>query len=198
MAVRTGGPGPSGLSLLVVPLKNHPGVRMRRLPVAGSISAGTTFITLEDVIVPVENLVGAEGMGMKYIMTNFNHERLTIAISGARQARVALSSAFAYCLRREAFGKTLMDQPVVRHRLAIAGAQLESLWAWIEQFVFQMTRLEKDVADVELGGLTALAKAHTGRVLSECANCAVLLFGGNGFTKTGVGEIAESECIPYF
>jgi len=124
-------------------------------------------------------------------MTNFNHERLTIAIGTTRQARVVLSAAFAYCLKREAFGKTLMEQPVVRHRLAKAGALLESMWAWVEQFVFQMCNMPKEDADVELGGLTAAAKAHAGMVLKECADCAVLLFGGNGYTRTGQGEIAE-------
>lgn len=193
MAVRTGGPGASGLSLLVVPLLDYPGVNMRRLKVGGQISAGTTFIELDDVAVPVENLIGVEGMGMKYIMTNFNHERLQIAIGATRQARVALSAAFEYVMKREAFGKALIEQPVVRHRLAKAGALLESLQAWVEQFVYQMTKLTKEEADVELGGLTALAKAQAGIVLSECAQCAVLLFGGNGFTRTGQGEIAESE-----
>jgi len=191
MAVRTGGPGASGLSMLVVPLKGHPGVSMRRLKVGGQISAGTTYIELDDVKVPVENLIGQEGMGMKYIMTNFNHERLSIAIGATRQARVALSSAFAYVLKREAFGKTLIEQPVVRHRLAKAGALLESQQSWIESFVYQMTRLSKAEADAKLGGLTALAKAHTGIVLNECAQTAVLLFGGNGYTKSGQGEIAE-------
>lgn len=107
MAVRTGpeGSGAFGLSLLVVPLKNHPGVSMRRLKVSGQISAGTTFIELDDVKVPRENLIGKEGLGMKYIMNNFNHERLSICISITRQSRVALSSAFEYCLKREAFGK---------------------------------------------------------------------------------------------
>ena len=165
---------------------------MRRLKVSGQVSGGTTFIELDDVRVPVENLIGQEGFGMKYIMTNFNHERLTIAIGATRQARVALSAAFEYCLKREAFGKVLMDQPVVRHRLAKCGALLESQWAWIEQFVYQMTKLKKEEADVELGGLTALAKAQAGIVLDECARCAVLLFGGNGYTRTGQGEIAES------
>jgi len=191
MAVRTGGPGASGLSMLLVPLKGYPGVSMRRIKVAGQISAGTTFIELDDVKVPVENLIGEEGLGMKYIMTNFNHERLTIAIGVTRQARVALSAAFEYCMKREAFGKTLMDQPVVRHRLAKCGAELESQWAWVEQFVYQMTKLSKAEADVELGGLTALAKAQAGRVLDECARCAVLLFGGNGLTRSGQGLIAE-------
>ncbi|KAF1816797.1 short-chain specific acyl-CoA dehydrogenase mitochondrial precursor [Eremomyces bilateralis CBS 781.70] len=191
MAVRTGGPGPSGLSMLVVPLKGYPGVTMRRLKVQGQISAGTTFIELDDVKVPVENLIGEEGMGMKYIMTNFNHERLFIAVGATRQARVALSAAFEYVMKREAFGKTLMEQPVVRHRLAKAGALLESQWAWVESFVYQMTKLTKAEADVELGGLTALTKANSGMVLNECAQCAILLFGGNGYTRTGMGEIAE-------
>lgn len=74
MAVRTGGKGRDGLSMIVVPLKGHPGVTMRRLKTTGGVSGGTTFIELDDVKVPVENLIGEEGKGMNYIMTNFNHE----------------------------------------------------------------------------------------------------------------------------
>ncbi|RMZ68977.1 acyl- dehydrogenase [Pyrenophora seminiperda CCB06] len=191
MAVRTSGPGPTGLSMVVVPLKAYPGVSMRRLKVGGQVSAGTTFIELDDVKVPVENLIGEEGMGMKYIMTNFNHERLIISIGATRQARVALSAAVEYVLKREAFGKPLVDQPVVRHRLAKAGALLESQWAWVEQFVYQMVHLPKVTADVELGGLTAMVKAQSGIVLNECAQTAQLLFGGNGYTKSGQGELVE-------
>ncbi|CZT24492.1 uncharacterized protein RCC_10217 [Ramularia collo-cygni] len=51
--------------------------------------------------------------------------------------------------------------------------------------------MKKEDADVELGGLTAAAKAHAGMVLKECADCAAILFGGNGYTRTGQGEIAE-------
>ena len=115
-------------------------------------------------------------------------------MGATRGARVALSSAFEYVLRREAFGRPLVEQPVVRHRLAKAGALLESQWAWLEQFAFQMTRLRKEDADRELGGLTALAKAQAGLVLKECANTAVLLFGGNGFTRSGQGQLVESGC----
>lgn len=128
---------------------------------------------------------------MKYITTNFNHERLAIIVGITRTARVALSAAFEYVLRREAFGQALIEQPVVRHRLAKCGAELESLSAWVEQFVYQMTKMEKETADVELGGLLSLAKAKAGMVLDECARCAVLLFGGNGYTRTGQGELVE-------
>ena len=128
---------------------------------------------------------------MKMIMTNFNHERLTIAIGVCRASRVALSSAFSYVLTREAFSQPLINQPVVRHRLANAGANLESLSAWIDSFVYQMVHLRKEDADRELGGLTAMLKAKAGIVLDECSRCAVLLFGGNGFTRTGMGETVE-------
>ncbi|KAF3480190.1 acyl-CoA dehydrogenase [Arthroderma uncinatum] len=174
MAVRTGGPGPTGLSMIVVPLKGYPGVTMRRLPVSGQVCGGTTFIELDNVKVPVENLIGREGY-----------------VGVTRQARVALSAAFEYCMKREAFGKTLMDQPVVRHRLSKAGAELESMWAWAEQFLYQMNNMSKDEGDRRLGGLTALAKARAGIVLNECAQVAVLLFGGLGFTKSGQGELVE-------
>ncbi|KAL2834159.1 acyl-CoA dehydrogenase/oxidase [Aspergillus pseudoustus] len=191
MAVRTGGPGAKGLSLIVVPLKDYPGVTTRKILVGGQNTAGTAYIELDDVRVPVENIIGKEGEGMKYIMTNFNHERLTVAIGVARQARVTLSAAFKYCMKREAFGKTLISQPVVRHRLAKSGAKLESLWAWLEQIAFQMSKMSKDEVDIQLGGITALAKAQAAKVLDDCARCSVLLFGGNGFTQSGQGEIAE-------
>ncbi|KAK3291979.1 acyl-CoA dehydrogenase/oxidase [Chaetomium fimeti] len=193
MAVRTGPPGSGakGISLLVVPLKDTPGVTMRRLRVSGTASSGTTYIELDDVRVPIDNLLGEENQGMRYIMTNFNHERLAVATGATRQARVALTAAFEYVLKREAFGKPLVEQPVVRHRLAKAGALLESQTAWVEQFAFMMTKMPHEQADVLLGGPTALLKANAGMVFKECADTAVLLFGGNGYTKTGQGQLVE-------
>ncbi|ETN44483.1 uncharacterized protein HMPREF1541_10153 [Cyphellophora europaea CBS 101466] len=191
MAVRTGGVGPAGISVMVVPLKGHPGVTMRRLKVMGQQAGGTTYIELDDAKVPVENLLGKEGEGMKYIMQNFNHERLLIALGATRQARVALSAAVAYALKREAFGKPLMSQPVVRNRIARAAAELETLQAYGLEFCHQLNHLSKNEADEKLGGPTALLKAKAGLVLNECAQTAVLVFGGNGYTRTGQGELVE-------
>ena len=78
MVVRTGGPGAGGLSMLVVDLE-APGVSRRRLDVQGQRAGGTTYIELDNVKVPAENLVGEEGRGMIYTMTNFNWERLLIS-----------------------------------------------------------------------------------------------------------------------
>jgi acyl-CoA dehydrogenase len=57
--------------------------------------------------------------------------------------------------------------------------------------LYQLVHLSKEEGDRQLGGLTALAKAKSAMVLNECAQTAVLLFGGNGFTKTGQGELVE-------
>lgn len=65
VVVRTGGPGAAGLSLTVVPLKNHPGVTMRRLNCRARLPVEQTFIEMGDVRIPVENLIGQEGMDMK-------------------------------------------------------------------------------------------------------------------------------------
>lgn len=61
MAVRTGGEGARGLSLLVVPLLGQEGVSMRRMKTTGSMTSGTTYIELDDVKVPVANLIGEVG-----------------------------------------------------------------------------------------------------------------------------------------
>jgi acyl-CoA dehydrogenase len=58
-----------------------------------------------------------------------------------------------------------------------------------------MRKLSKQEADVKLGGLTALAKAQSGIVIATCAETATLLFGGNGYTKSGQGELIESELL---
>jgi len=59
-------------------------------------ASGTTFITFEDVMVPVSNLIGKEGEGFKYIMINFNHERLSLAMQTMRMARCCYEESFKY------------------------------------------------------------------------------------------------------
>jgi len=60
------------------------------------------------VKVPVSNLIGEEGAAFKYIMHNFNHERLVIIYFVARAARVCYEQAFEYAMTRKTFGKALI------------------------------------------------------------------------------------------
>lgn len=94
--------------MLLIP-RSIPGIRTRKIEIgAGGISA-TTYVIFEDVKVPAEYLVGQEGMGFKYTMSNFNHERLWIAFQAIRGARICLEDTMQWCQKREAFGKTLMS-----------------------------------------------------------------------------------------
>lgn len=64
-AVRTGGPGPGGISLLVVPLAS-PGVEVEKIQNSGQNAGGASWVRMTDVRVPAENLVGEENAGFKY------------------------------------------------------------------------------------------------------------------------------------
>jgi alkylation response protein AidB-like acyl-CoA dehydrogenase len=75
----------NGVSLLLIE-KTMPGVKTRPMLCSGVWASGTTYITFEDVKVPVENLIGQENKGFKAIMYNFNHERMGIAIQATRFA----------------------------------------------------------------------------------------------------------------
>lgn len=69
VAVRTGGAGMAGISMLLIE-KSMPGVTTRQMLCSGVWPSGTTYITFEDVKVPVENLIGKENEGFRYVMDN--------------------------------------------------------------------------------------------------------------------------------
>lgn len=79
----------NGISVLLIE-RSFGGVSTRRMDCQGVWSSGTTYITFEDVKVPVENLIGKENQGFKVIMTNFNHERIGIIIQAVRFSRSVL------------------------------------------------------------------------------------------------------------
>lgn len=61
-----------GMTMLLIPKSN--GVSVRHMKMSGSSSAGTAFVDFDDVLVPVENVIGEVGNGFKCIVSNFNHE----------------------------------------------------------------------------------------------------------------------------
>lgn len=126
--------------MLLIP-RSIPGIRTRKIEIgAGGISA-TTYVIFEDVKVPAEYLVGQEGMGFKYTMSNFNHERLWIAFQAIRGARICLEDTMQWCQKREAFGKTLIEQPVVRHKLGHMARQIDGLQAWTESIIYELENM---------------------------------------------------------
>lgn len=91
---------------------------------SGVWPSGTAYITFDDVKVPVENLIGTESQGFKFIMYNFNHERWSIICQASRFARVCLEESFKFASKRSTFGKKLLEHPVIRWKLAEMARQV--------------------------------------------------------------------------
>ncbi|RPA88785.1 acyl-CoA dehydrogenase NM domain-like protein [Choiromyces venosus 120613-1] len=189
VAVRTGGPGMGGVSVLLI--ERGPGVSTREMDCQGVHGSGTTYITFEDVKVPVENLIGKENAGFKVIMTNFNHERLGIIIQCTRFSRVLYEESMKYANRRRTFGKKLIEHPVIRMKLAHMARQIEATHNWLENIVYQGSCMSDTEAMLKLGGAIAGLKAQSTITFEFCAREAAQIFGGIGYTKGGVGAKVE-------
>jgi len=189
VAVRTGGPGMGGISLLFI--ERGPGVTTRLIETSGGSCSGTSFITFEDVKVPVENLLGQENQGFKLIMFNFNHERWGIVCQASRSARVCLEEAFKYATKRKTFGKRLIDHAVIRLKLAHMARNVEATHAWLETITHQMNIMSPIDAAKKLGGQIALLKAQSTQTFELCAREASQILGGISVTRGGVGGKVE-------
>jgi alkylation response protein AidB-like acyl-CoA dehydrogenase len=190
VAVRTGGPGMGGLSLLLLE-KGMPGLSCRHMKCSGVWPSGTTYVSLDEVKVPVSNLIGKEGNGFKMIMSNFNHERWGFVVQANRLARVCLEDAFKYAMKRRTFGKRLVDHQLIRWKISEMARQIDATHAWLEQVTYQMATLKKSQRDKMLAGPIALLKAHSTKVLEYVAREAAQIFGGASYVRSGVGERVE-------
>lgn len=116
-AVRTGGPGSRGISLLVID-KDTPGFKVTgNLDKMGWHCSDTGELSFSDVRVPAVNLVGEENSGFVQIAMAFVVERLSLACHGYGIADRALALTAEYCKLRKTFGQPLIANQVVRHKL---------------------------------------------------------------------------------
>ena len=125
-AVRTGGPGHAGVSLLVVE-KGTPGFTVDRgLAKMGWHCSDTAELSFVDVRVPAANLVGEENCGFYLIAEQFVVERIALAVHAYGIAARSLALTAAYCRERETFGKPLIARQVVQHKLVEMHRQVEA------------------------------------------------------------------------
>jgi len=189
-AVRTGDDGPFGVSLLLIE-RNMPGVETKHMKCQGVWASGTTYVTFTDVKVPVENLIGDENLGFKAIMHNFNPERIGSIIGAVSFARLCIEESFKYAVRRKTFGKRLIDHAVIRAKIAEMIRMVESTHAQLELIIYQAHTMDPMQSMRVLGGPIALCKVQASKTLEFCAREAVQIFGGNGYTRSGLGAKIE-------
>jgi acyl-CoA dehydrogenase len=176
-AVRTGGPGYQGVSLLVVE-KGTPGFAVdRRLEKMGWHCSDTAELSFVDARVPVENLVGAENAGFALIMRQFQVERISLAVQAYATAQRCLDLVLAYTRQRETFGKPLIARQVVRHRLVEMAQRIDLVRTYTREVATKVLAGEEVVARV------CFAKNAAVEACSFVVDAAVQLHGGAGYLR---------------
>ena len=174
-AVRTGGPGHAGVSLLVVE-KGTPGFTVdRSLAKMGWHCSDTAELGYADVRVPARNLVGAENSGFAQIAEQFVVERIALAVHAYGIAARSLALTAAYCRERETFGAPLVANQVVRHRLVEMRRQVEVARAYTHAVAARHVTGESVVAEACLAKQTAVDAS------TYVCDQAVQLHGGVGY-----------------
>merc|ERR1712066_711197 len=105
--------------------------------------------------------------------------------------RVCLEESLKFANKRKTFGKTLVQHPVIRWKIAEMARLVEATHHWLEFVTYQLNTMTKLEANVKLGGQTALLKVQCTKVFEYCAREAAQIFGGLSYTRGGQGEKVE-------
>jgi acyl-CoA dehydrogenase len=175
-AVRTGGPGMTGISLLVIP-GDTPGLTRAPLLKMGWWPSDTATLYFDGCKVPAANLVGSENAGFMGIMANFNGERMAIAAMALGLARVCHDEALAWARERKTFGKPLVHHQVVRHKLVDMATSIRAVECVLDDLAWRIDHREIPIPEV------CMAKNLATTCLELCAKEAVQILGGAGFIR---------------
>lgn len=175
-AVRTGGPGMQGISLLAIP-GDTPGLTRTRLDKMGWWSSDTASLYFDNCRVGVENLIGAENGGFMGIMVNFNGERMMLAAMALGMARVCYEEALAWARERQTFGKPLVRHQVIRHKLVDMATSIRAIECVLDDLAWRIDRGEVPIPEV------CMAKNQATQCVELCAKEAVQILGGAGFIR---------------
>jgi len=175
-AVRTGGDGPGGVSLLLIP-GDTPGLTRTPLKKMGWWASDTATLHFDNCRVPAANLLGTEGAGFMIIMMNFNSERLTMAAGCIAASRVCLDEATEYAKQRVTFGKPLVKHQVIRHKLVDMAQKISASQAMLELLAWRVDQGESPIAEI------CMLKNQATQTMAFCASEAVQIFGGAGYMR---------------
>ncbi|MGE0659822.1 MAG: acyl-CoA dehydrogenase family protein [Reyranellaceae bacterium] len=176
VAVRTGGPGMGGVSLLLIE-RDRPGFSRTRLRKMGWWASDTAQLFFDDVKVPVDNLIGPENAGFNGIMRNFNPERIMLAAGAYGFAKVCLEEAIEYARQRETFGRPLIKNQVIRHKIVDMAMRVNAVKATLEQLAWRVEQGEQPVAEI------CMLKNLATTSLEWVANEAMQILGGAGYLR---------------
>ncbi|WP_395109368.1 acyl-CoA dehydrogenase family protein [Actinomadura sp. SCN-SB] len=183
MAVTDPSAGARGISAFVVE-KSDAGVsfgpKERKLGIKGS---PTRQVILEDVRIPAERMIGAEGTGFKTALATLDHTRITIAAQALGIAQGALDYALGYVKERKQFGKAIADFQGVQFMLADMAMRLEGARQLTYHAAIKSERAMGGAKVPDLTFVSSACKALASDVAMDVTTDAVQLLGGYGYTR---------------
>ncbi|MBA4779278.1 MAG: acyl-CoA dehydrogenase [Sphingomonadales bacterium RIFCSPHIGHO2_01_FULL_65_20] len=172
---RTGGPGPKGVTAFLVP-RDLPGLSVgkpeRKM---GQQGAHVCDVNFDNVRVPVENRLGAEGDGFKVAMRVLDRGRLHISAVCVGAAERLIADSIAYAKNRQQFGKPIAEFQLIQAMIADSVAECKAAKALVLQTARAKDRGERITEDC------ACAKLIASEMVGRVADRAVQIFGGAGY-----------------
>ncbi len=194
MFCRTGGPGPSGISCLLVDA-GTPGL-LPQTPerTMGLRSSTVAQIVFDDALVPCDRLVGEEGIGFRIAMSALDGGRLGIAACAVGLAQAALDYAVRYAKQREQFGSRIIDHQGVGFLLADMATQVAAARA----LYLSVARLRD--AGLPYSTDAAKAKLFATDMAMRVTTDAVQVLGGAGYVTDHPVEryLREAKVLQIF
>jgi acyl-CoA dehydrogenase len=184
VAVRTGGPGAAGVSLLLIE-RDRPGFTRAPLEKMGWWCSDTASLHFADVRVPAANLIGEENAGFRALMINFNSERLGMAAGAVGFAQACLEDALEWARARQTFGKRLIEHQAIRHKLVDMQARVHAARALLYDTAWKLTQAPREAAHI---AQLAMLKNVATDAMQACADAAVQTLGGAGFIRGSRAE----------
>ncbi|WP_229075634.1 acyl-CoA dehydrogenase family protein [Actinoplanes sp. DH11] len=176
-AVRTGGPGAAGISLLVIE-KDTPGFTVsRKLDKMGWLCSDTAELSFTGCRVPARNLIGPENAGFALIGQVFVPERIIAAVHAYSVAQRCLDLTLSYVRQRATFGKPVVSRQVVQHKLVQMRQRIELARTYTREVA------RRHAAGEFVAGEVCLAKNAAVDACKYVVDEAVQLHGGMGYMR---------------
>jgi len=183
LLARTSAPGSDpkdktfGLSTILVDLREAPKGTVEVRPIRTMMNHETNEVFFHDLEVPVENLVGEEGRGFRYVLDGMNAERILIAAECIGDGRFFIERTVKYSSERVVFGRAIGQNQGVQFPIARAHAALEAA---------DLMRLQAAAlfdAGQKCGAEANMAKLLCSEASWQAANAAMDAHGGYGFAE---------------
>jgi len=169
--------GHGGYNLLVIE-KGTPGFSVAKtLKKLGMHSSDTAELLFDDCHVPAANLIGEEGEGFKQLMWELQGERMITAAGAIAGAQRTFEYTMEYAQNRQAFGQSIANFQVIKHRLVDMGTKIAAVRAFVYQTAKQWDDGEYPVREISQAKLLAT------QVACEVADDAIQILGGHGYMR---------------